>query len=295
MPPSLIGLSQVLLSAIAFGAMAILARVAYADGTSPATLLLLRFAIAGLVLLPWVRLRRLPWPSGRPLLALVLMGALGYAGMSACYFNALNYAAAGTVALLLYLFPVIVLLLSVFLGERLTVLRLAALLLALAGLAVTIGLEFSAQPLGLLLGLGAALIYSLYILAGSRFTAGSDPLAAACVVTLSAAASYAVQVGWQGWAPPQSAHGWLAIVMMALICTVAAVALFLNGLEKIGATRASLVSTAEPVVTILLAWALLGEPVGLPQVMGGMLILGAVLLVSREADPQRIGLTELHD
>lgn len=295
MSPSLIGLIQVLLSAVAFGAMAILARVAYADGTSPSTLLLLRFAIAGLVLLSWVRLRRLPWPSGKPLLALVLMGTLGYAGMSACYFNALNYAAAGTVALLLYLFPVIVLLLSVFLGERLTVLRLAALLLALSGLAVTIGLEFSAQPLGLILGLGAALIYSLYILAGSRFTAGSDPLAAACVVTLSAAASYAVQVGWQGWAPPQSTQGWLAIVMMALLCTVAAVALFLNGLEKIGATRASLVSTAEPVVTILLAWALLDEPVGLPQLAGGVLILGAVLLVSREADHKRTELTELHD
>lgn len=295
MSPSLIGLLQVLLSAIAFGAMAILARVAYADGTSPATLLLLRFAIAGLVLLPWVRLRRLPWPSGRPLLVLVLMGALGYAGMSACYFNALNYASAGTVALLLYLFPAIVLLLSVFLGERLTVRRLAALLLALSGLAVTIGLEFSARPLGLLLGIGAALIYSLYILAGSRFTAGTHPLAAACVVTLSAAASYAVQVARLGWAPPHSTQGWLAIVMLALLCTVAAVALFLNGLEKIGATRASLVSTAEPVVTILLAWALLGEPVGLSQLAGGMLILGAVLLISREADPKRTELTELHD
>ncbi|WP_029770425.1 DMT family transporter [Pseudogulbenkiania sp. MAI-1] len=295
MSPFLIGLIQVLLSAVAFGAMAILARFAYADGTSPATLLLLRFAIAGLVLLPWVRLRRLPWPTGRPLLALVLMGALGYAGMSACYFNALNHASAGTVALLLYLYPVLVLLLSMLLGERLTSLRLIALLLALSGLAVTIGLEFSARPLGLLLGIGAALIYSLYILAGSRFTAGTDPLAAACVVTLSATASYAVQIAWQGWTPPQSTQGWLAIVTMALLCTVAAVALFLHGLEKIGATRASLVSTAEPVVTILLAWALLGEPIGLSQMLGGMLILGAVLLVSREADPQRTALTELHD
>ncbi|SME93165.1 EamA domain-containing membrane protein RarD [Pseudogulbenkiania subflava DSM 22618] len=295
MPPSLIGLIQVLLSAVAFGTMAILARFAYADGTTTTTLLLLRFVIAGLVLLPWVALQRLPWPTGRALLALIVMGAVGYAGMSACYFNALNHASAGTVALLLYLYPVLVLLLSMLLGERLTSLRLIALLLALSGLAVTIGLEFSARPLGLLLGVGAALIYSCYILIGSRFTAGTHPLAATCVVILSAAASYVLQSTWQGWGPPHSARGWLAIVMMALICTVAAVALFLNGLEKIGATRASLVSTVEPVVTLLLAWGLLGEPIGLSQALGGLLILGAVLLVSREADPKRTELTELHD
>nr|WP_294867340.1 DMT family transporter [uncultured Pseudogulbenkiania sp.] len=79
------------------------------------------------------------------------------------------------------------------------------------------------------------------------------------------------------------------------LVAVAALALFLNGLEKIGATRASLVSTVEPVVTLLLAWGLLGEPIGLSQALGGLLILGAVLLVSREADPKRTELTELHD
>ncbi|MNT54912.1 hypothetical protein D3C72_1921080 [compost metagenome] len=82
-------------------------------------------------------------------------------------------------ALLLYLFPVIVILLSSLLGEPLTRRRLLALLLALGGLAVTIGLEWSTSLRGLLLGLGAALIYALYILAGSRLRERGHPLAAA--------------------------------------------------------------------------------------------------------------------
>lgn len=284
MSSSATGALEVLGAAAAFGAMAVFARWAYADGVSPATLLFLRFLLAALVLVPWVVVARLAWPRGRALLALFLMGALGYAGMSACYFNALNHASAGTVALLLYLFPAIVLLLSaVLFKERLTGRRLLTLALALAGLAITVGTDLSARPLGLLLGVGSALIYALYILAGSRFTQGTHPLAASAVVIASAAACNGLQLlmgaGFQG---PESWKGWGASLAMALLCTVVAITLFLKGLEKVGATRASLISTAEPVVTIVLAWILLGEHLSGLQLAGGGLILVAVALSSGE-------------
>ncbi|WP_226034224.1 DMT family transporter [Aquitalea palustris] len=296
--PRALNLAQfkILLSAIGFGSMAILARFAYADGTSTASLLFLRFFLAGLLLLPWVVWKKLPWPRGRALLVLMAMGSLGYAGMAACYFSGLHYASAGTIALLLYLFPAIVLVLStLLLGERFSARRLLALLLALAGLAITIGLELSAQPLGLLLGLASAVIYSLYILAGSRYTAGCDPLTSACVVVFSAAICYGVYLGMTGFHGPASLHGWLAVLGIAGFGTVAALALFLSGLADTGATQASLISTAEPVVTILLAWLLLGEPLGWSQALGGGLILSAVVLISREARPEQVQLTELHD
>ncbi|TCW32829.1 DMT family transporter [Gulbenkiania mobilis] len=284
MSSSTTGALEVLGAAAAFGAMAVFARWAYADGVSPATLLFLRFLLAALVLVPWVVVARLAWPRGRALLALFLMGALGYAGMSACYFNALNHASAGTVALLLYLFPAIVLLLSaVLFKERLTGRRLLTLALALAGLAITVGTDLSARPLGLLLGVGSALIYALYILAGSRFAQGTHPLAASAVVIASAAACNGLQLlmgaGFQG---PESLKGWAASLAMALLCTVVAITLFLKGLEKVGATRASLISTAEPVVTIVLAWILLGEHLSGLQLAGGVLILVAVALSSGE-------------
>lgn len=287
---------KILLSAIGFGSMAILARFAYADGVSTASLLFLRFFLAGLLLLPWVIWKKLPWPRGRALLVLMAMGSLGYAGMAACYFSGLHYASAGTIALLLYLFPAIVLVLStLLLGERFSARRLLALLLALTGLAITIGLELSAQPLGLLLGLASAVIYSLYILAGSRYTQGCHPLTSACVVVFSAACCYGTYLAITGFHGPASLHGWLSVLGIAGFGTVAALALFLSGLARTGATQASLISTAEPVVTILLAWLLLGEPLGWSQALGGGLILAAVVLISREARPEQVQLTELHD
>lgn len=287
---------KILLSAIGFGSMAILARFAYADGVSTPSLLFLRFFLAGVLLLPWAWWKKLPWPRGRALLVLIGMGSLGYAGMAACYFSGLHYASAGTIALLLYLFPAIVLVLStLLLGEDFSARRLLALTLALGGLLITIGLELSAQPLGIMLGLASALIYSLYILAGSRYTSDCHPLTSACVVVFSAASCYGVYLAITGFHGPASLHGWLSVMGIAGFGTVAALALFLSGLAETGATQASLISTAEPVVTILLAWLLLGEKLGWSQAAGGALILAAVVLISREAKPEQVQLTELHD
>lgn len=294
--PKLTGFIQVLASAAAFGSMAIFAKLAYRSGLSANQLLFWRFFLATLALTPWVLAKRLPWPPAKTLLGLALMGALGYVGMSLCYFNALNYAAAGTVALLLYLFPPLVLLLSrVFLGEALTPRRLLALVLSLSGLAATVGLEFSGQPLGYLLGIGSAFIYASYIVAGSRISNGVHPLVSALVVCASAALVNGLLSLVQGFALPQGLHGWSATLMLALVSTVAAIALFLAGLQKIGAARTSLLSTLEPVVTLALAALVLGEGLSLAQVLGGGLILSAVALIAREADPKRTVMTELHD
>lgn len=285
-PSALLGPLQILLSAVAFGGMAIFAKQAYADGVNTGTLLFLRFFVAGILLLPWVLWRGLEWPRGRSLLTLIAMGALGYAGMSTCYFNALHYASAGTVALLLYLFPAIVIVLSRLQGEQLSRSKLLALLLALAGLGTTIGLEWNTSVRGLLLGLGAALIYALYIVAGSGLRQRGHALSGACVVTLSAAACNGMVVVAQGGMQlPHSMAGVQAILLIALLSTLFAIAMFLAGLEKTGATRASLLSTVEPVVTVLLAAVFLHEAITVSQLIGGSLILAAVLVISREGQP----------
>ena len=65
------------------------------------TMLFLRFLIAGLLLAAWGVARGMRWPTGRDLLWLAVMGAVGYVGQAFCYFTALQYASAGLVALLL--------------------------------------------------------------------------------------------------------------------------------------------------------------------------------------------------
>ena len=283
------GVAFIVGSALAFGAMAILARYAYADGVDTPTLLALRFGIAGVCLLAIARYRRLALPRGRDLRAVMLLGGAGYGGQAATFFVALALAPASLVALLLYLHPALVALLAAaFLHERMNAAKLVALVVALVGMTLTVGPalrggvgEFPQLPLGIALALAAAAIYSVYIVVATRLTERVAPLALSTVVVVSAAVVFAIVAIVNGPRWPASLSGWLAVTGIALVSTVAAITLFFAGLARVGPTQASTLSTIEPMFTVALAAALLGERIAPMQLAGGALIVAAVLLLAR--------------
>jgi drug/metabolite transporter (DMT)-like permease len=278
------GIACIVASAIAFGTMAILARAAYASGVDTLTLLALRFAIAAPTMFAILAARGLALPRGSTLLALFALGGIGYGGQAFTFFTALTLAPAGLVALLLYLHPALVAVLSsVVLRERLTPTKLAALVAALAGMILTVApsLLGEAPAAGIAFGVAAAAIYAVYIVAGARLARTVSALPMSTVVIASAALVFAAAALFRGPVWPQSSVGWLAIAAIALVSTVAAITLFFAGLERIGPTRASTLSTIEPLVTVTLAAVLLGERIAPIQFLGGALILGAVVLLAR--------------
>ena len=291
---SLVGLLLVLTSAAGYGTQAIFARLAYAAGANVSTVLLLRFvlSIAALwaVLLLGGRGKR-AWAAvkqPRRLFALLALGVL-FSGNSIAFFTALTYLHTAVVELLLYLYPGMVLILSaIFLHERLGVTKLLALLCALAGSALTVGpLGAVALPgvtggkvaLGLALGLGAALIYATYIVIGNRLAAGTpaDITAAVSMTGTTLVFVLGALVG-DGATLRLSSDGWLAIGGVALFSTVIATSFFLAGLARLGPSRAAILATVEPVVTLFLATVVLHDPPLWFQVVGGALILLAVVL-----------------
>lgn len=277
----LLGILLVVVSAASFGAMPIFARLAYASGAGLITVLFLRFTIASAIMLALMLVRRAAFPRGRVLLGLLALGAVGYVGQSLCYFAAVSLASAGLVALLLYLYPVLVVALGALLfGERVTPASLLALVLALAGAALVIGPTGGGRPLGIALSLSAAAIYAGYILAGSRVVHRVSPVPASTVIIGATAVVYGGLVALQGPRLPATREGWLAIVCLAVVSTVLAIVTFLAGLERIGPTPAAMVSTIEPGVTVGLAALVLDERVGGLALLGGALIVAAVLIVS---------------
>jgi drug/metabolite transporter (DMT)-like permease len=262
--------------------MPVFARAAYAGGVDTQTLLLLRFSAAAAITWGAFLARGGRLPRGKPLAILVAMGAAGYAGQAFAYFTALTLGSAGLAALLLYLYPALVALLSraVF-GHPLSRVQLGAVGLALLGSVLTIGRAGDGTPLGVFFGLLAASIYAVYILAGSRLPADVGSTASAAIVTTSAAAVYAAVGAVRGLHLPATAAGWGAIAAIAVVCTVLAIGLFLAGLERLGPVRASVYSTLEPAFTLALAAAFLGEQVTPLRLAGGALIIGAVVLLAR--------------
>lgn len=285
----LVGVALVLLSAVAFGSTSIFADLAFRDGADEFTVLLIRFCVAAAVLLALMAIQRMPLPPWRVVLGLLLLGVVCRAGQGITYFTALELAPASLVALLLYLYPALVTLLAViFLKERLTVVKALALLVALAGTALAAGPTGGGNALGVALSIVTAAIYAVYIVVSSQVTRQTSAFVASAIILAGTALPYigieAVQaVGQVPHAPtlPRTALGWGAILAMALFSTVIGTVTFFAGLQRVGPTNTSILSTFEPAWTVLLAALVLGERLTFAQLVGGVLILAAVLALVR--------------
>lgn len=275
------GILLIAISAAAFGTLAIFGRILYAEGLDTFTMLFLRFSLAACIMALILVLRKERFPRGRILLQLIGMGALGYVGQSFSFLSAIKYASAGLVALLLYLYPMFVFVLSVFVfHEKATSLKIAALVLALIGTTLTAD-PAGGQIYGILLAIAAALIYSVYIIVGTNVMKHVSAIQSSLVIFASAGAVYGILTLINGAHLPSTNSGWLGIVGIAIVATVIPVATFLAGLERVGPTSAAMLSTLEPVVTVLLAGLLFSERLAPITVVGGVLILLAVLLLTR--------------
>ncbi len=281
----LTGVALALVSATGFGVMPVLGKVAYDEGVEPLGVLTVRFTLAAIALLVLARLLGQPLPRDHRLGRLALLGGIGYVGQALCYFTALERISAGLTALLLYVFPALVVVLSgVLLRERPRPVPAACVGLALAGTALTIGPVQGGQGSGVALGLGAALVYAVYILASSRVT-GVGAFAMAAVVLSAAAVTTGALAAVTRPALPSSASAWLALVGVALLGTVVAVTAFFGALALIGPSDASVLSTVEPVVSVGVAGLVLGERLSATQLAGGAVVLLAVAVLARAGSP----------
>ena len=282
------GAALCVLSAASFGAMGIFGKLAYEEGVGVWELLLVRFALAALVLGAVAGLRSAMTALGRRVVVTgLLMGCVGYATQSALYFLALERMDASLLSLLLYTFPAMVTLAAVLIGrEPATARRLAALGIASAGTALVLaGAGTGAlDPLATVLALGAAATYTIYILTGDRVVARVSPLALSALVCTGATATFLViclarggpELGFGG-------EGWLWLGGIALVSTVGAIIMFFAGLARVGPSTAAILSTVEPVVTVALAAAAFGEVLTAVQLAGGALVLATVLVLNAPA------------
>jgi drug/metabolite transporter (DMT)-like permease len=272
-----------LASAAAFGAMGIFGKLAYDEGATVGTLLATRFVLAAVLLWLLVGVRELRGISRRDAGLALLLGAVGYAAPAGGYFAALERLDASLLALLVYVFPVIVAVSAVALRrERASRRTAGALTLSVGGLMLVLaGAAGGLDPLGTLLGLATAVVYSAYVLGSEGIAGRVAPLGLSTLVCTGAAVTltFAGLAGGDLDPASVSTSGFVWLGGLAVVSTVGAIGLFFAGLRRVGPTAASILSTFEPVVTVALAFVAFGESLGLAQLAGGALVLMAVLAV----------------
>jgi drug/metabolite transporter (DMT)-like permease len=284
--------------------MGVFGKLAYDHGVTVGTLLAVRFLLAAALL--WLvvlagghgpALRALP---RRELGLAFALGAVGYSAQAGAYFGALHRMDASLLALLVYTYPIMVTVAAVALGREARSRRTTAALVAASGGLVLVlagaaggGLD----PLGTVLGLTAAVVYSVYILVSEGVAARIGALALSALVCTGAALTLGFGALAAGDLHPRAVDGagWGWLAALAVVSTVGAIGLFFAGLRRIGPAPASILSTLEPVVTVGLACAVFGETLGPAQLAGGALVLCAVLVVRapvRRAARTRAALAE---
>ncbi|HYD54914.1 MAG TPA: DMT family transporter [Gemmatimonadaceae bacterium] len=281
---------MVLLAAACFGGIPVLVTLAMRAGATLAATLFWRYAIgAALLAVMTGGLRAVAAPGRRALHLTAVLGVM-QAAIAFISLSALRWIPAATVTFLFFTFPAWITLLEAARGrERLTARRAGALLLALAGVGMMVGLGGAARidPRGVLLAIGAAMLYAVYVPLIGGYQRAVPGTVVATYASAGAAAAFLVAVllgGAAGFVLP--ATGWAAAAILAVVSTAAGFRLFLAGLATLGSVRTAILGTLEPFCTAVLAALLLDQRITARAVLGGALIASAVVVLQWQPGPR---------
>lgn len=277
------GLVFSIISAMGFGFLPIFGRLGYDCQMGVFEMLQYRFFFAALLMLAWflVRDRSMLRPGPRTLYKAALLGLVFYPAQSWCFISAVRTVPAAVPTLILYFYPVVVTLLCALLyRQSITRTTWISLLLVSAGCCLVFYEAFAARmdSTGLLLSVGAMVVFSLYITAVQGALHGERPLTLTFYVILFAGCFHSFMAGGPTTILQLSSHCLLVAAGFGVVCTIVAVSFLYKAVELVGSPYASIFSTVEPVTTVLAAWLLLGEPLLLVSVGGMLLIIAGIVL-----------------
>lgn len=272
---------------MAFAIAPVFGKIAYAHGVDSFALLALRFGSAAILL--WLvvatRAARRGWdlPPRRTTLRILALGSLVLPGEVILYFTSLHHIGAGLAEVLLFLYPVwVVLITALVLRQPVSVLVVTCSVAAVAGAALTVGGVEGVDVVGVLLAVGASLGFATYVVLSGRLVHGAGSLATTVLVVSGAAVTFLVLALATGARGPADAAGWAATAGLSVVGTVLSFLLLTAGLQRLPSTDAAVISTVEPAVAVVLGAVLLGEPVAALQVLGVLVVLGSVAFLVRQ-------------
>jgi drug/metabolite transporter (DMT)-like permease len=287
-----LGLFCALAGAVGFAFKSVLIKAAYRHGVDATTLLALRmlYSLPLFLLMGLAAQRSQPLrPTWRVAGEFLLLGFLGYYAASYLDFLGLESISAALERMILFVYPTLVVLITALRRrERIAPHVALALLLCYAGIALAAGHDLRGGAAGDVLRggalvFGSALCFALYLVRVGPMIARSGSMHvtawATTAATLFVLAQFAALRPLGSLAQPWPVHA--LSLAMAVFSTVLPIWLVVEAIRQLGAGPTAIIGSLGPVLTLLFAWALLGEPLGTLQFAGAALVIAGVWLVGR--------------
>lgn len=287
------GLIYAIISATAFGSMAILVKLGYNAGMSGNEMMQFRFVYAVLILGTYlfIKDRSLLKISRKGLGKCAFLGLVVYWLQTTCFVKGLATIPASTAALVLYVHPVMVALLSAFfLKMKIDRFVMMTLTLVMGGCCLVFYDAFlkAVDPVGLMYATGAMVFFSCYLVLVQVLLKNLKPFTATFYVMLFAAISFSISGTPSAWLD-LTWNSFAIGLSLGILPGVIAVSFLYLAIEKVGSAYACIFSSIEPIVTLAAAALFLGENVVLLQMGGALLIIlgivipnGRALLIKRQ-------------
>lgn len=273
----------IVVSAVSFGSISVLTVLITRAGVPLLTAMAWRYIVGAALLLATIGVKQLGSVPRQRLVQLLLIGGFGQALITYLSLRALDYIPVGPLAFLFYTYPAWVALLAAMRRtEKLTSMRAIALTLALVGVTVMVGTPSTDKlnPIGVVLALASALLYSAYLPSLEHLQQGIPALVSTFLLVAGAAVTFVIAALFAHELDlPIGVPVWSNILMLALVSTVIAFSTLIKGLSVLGPVRTSIIATVEPFFTAMLGVIVLGNQLTITTLVGGILIAAAVLLI----------------
>ncbi len=280
------GFLYAIASAIAFGLMPILAKIAYIGGANAITVIFLRFFIAALILLGYFILQRVNIKiTKQQLKKVILLGLVWYMATCLTLFISYEYISVGLATVFHFIYPAVVTFLSYLVyKEHLYPNKIVSVVLSLLGVLVLVGFtSIKLSYKGIILALASGIFYSFYIVeVGDKEIKSMDTLVLTFYVSFFASLGILpLGIVTKSLYLKMQFASILAIVLLAVISTIIGLITFARSVKIIGPSSAAIFSTLEPITSIVLGVIFLKESMSLSLVMGTCLIVASILILLR--------------
>jgi len=284
---NLLGLLYIVVAAILFGIMPAFAKIILTSGVNSLSLVFIRYFLALIFTAVIMLITKISFKvTKQQLIQLVIFGTCGAGLTSYLLTSSYVYLPIGIATMFHFSYPFFVAVIMVFFKEKFTLIKAAAITLAIGGMVLMTDFGGTVKPIGIILAIISGLTLAMYIVAANKSSFQSlHPFTVFFYISLCSSILLGIAVFTGGnFTLPKTTLDLTYVGIIALFCTTLSYSLLTAGAQRVNSTTASIVNMLEPLVSIFVGAVFLKEILSVKTVIGCVLVFSAIVIIMLKKD-----------